>query len=107
MGEYDVAGVGKVNTNNLKNDSFFNEEGKGDDEIMHMTSDGSFKKYGKSDNKYHEFGKSQYSIFSRINYLLEMHQDDQVHYETRDKHLDASKCETLITLITSFYLNLA
>jgi len=36
-----------------------------------------------------------------------MHQDDQVHYETKDKHLDAQKCETLITLITSFYLNLA
>jgi hypothetical protein len=75
MGEYDVAGAGKVNVNHFKNDSFFNEEGKGDDELMHMNSDGSFKNK-KSDNKNNEFNKSQYSIFSRINYLLEMHQDD-------------------------------
>jgi len=51
MGEYEVAGGVKVNTNNMRHDSFFAEEGaKGDDEIMHMTSDGSFKKMKNEQN---------------------------------------------------------
>jgi len=42
---------------------------------------------------------SQQSIFSRINYLLEIKDNEQTQ--------DSGKRELLITLITSFYLNLA
>jgi hypothetical protein len=51
------------------------------------------------------FFTSQHSLFSRINYLLEMHQEDRDHYNKNNQN--EYKCMTLITLITSFYLNLA
>ena len=47
----------------------------------------------------HAGSNSTSSIFSRINYLLEV-------WEPRAEHLD-KKGELLIVLITSFYLNLA
>ena len=50
LGEYDVAGGVKVKTNDLRNDNFFNED-EGRDEIMHMNSDGSFKKTSFHESK--------------------------------------------------------